>query len=158
MKRITLIGALIASLAAGSAAVAGEHDRHDGGRGYDRHDERGYSHRYEDRGYNRGYDHRHDDRGYGRRYDYRPEPYFAFRAPAHYGSYYRPHGYYEHRWSRGERLPAAYYARPYVIEDYSACGLYGPPRGYHWVRVDGDAVLAAVATGLVLDTVFHAFH
>ena len=80
--------------------------------------------------------------------DYRPR----------YGTYYRPHGYYSHRWVRGERLPVAFYGRPYVIADYRGWGLYGPPRGYHWVRVDGDAVLAAIATGIVLDTVFDAFH
>ncbi|HVY63779.1 MAG TPA: RcnB family protein [Gammaproteobacteria bacterium] len=155
MKRITLIGALVASLAVGSAAVAGEHDRHDGGRGYGHgSDHRAYDHGRDGRDYGR----RYDDRAFAYRYNYRPEPYRAFRVPEHYGVYYRPHGYYAHRWVRGERLPVAYYARPYVIADYSACGLYGPPRGYHWVRVDGDAVLAAVATGIVLDTVFHVFH
>ena len=54
-------------------------------------------------------------------------------------------------------MPLAFYARPYVVDDFYGYGLYAPPRGYHWVRVDGDAVLAAVATGIVLDTVFHAF-
>ena len=46
----------------------------------------------------------------------------------------------------------------HVIADYGFWGLRLPPRGYHWVRVDGDAVLAAVATGIVLDTVFHVFN
>jgi Ni/Co efflux regulator RcnB len=55
-----------------------------------------------------------------------------------------------HGWERGERLPTAYYARPYIIEDFRSCGLYAPPYGYRWVRVDGDAVLAAVATGIVV--------
>ena len=55
-------------------------------------------------------------------------------------------------------MPLAFYGRPYVIADYRGWGLYGPPRGYHWVRVDGDAVLAAIATGIVLDTVFDAFN
>jgi len=137
MKRAALIGALIVSLATGSAALASP-----GGRGHDAHRERAPSnHR----------DYRHDDRR-----DYRHD----YRAPARYGysTYYRPHGYYAHRWVRGERLPAAYYARPYWVADYGAWGLRAPPRGYGWVRVDGDAVLAAVATGIVLDTVFHAFH
>ncbi len=62
-----------------------------------------------------------------------------------------------HGWERGERLPTAYDARPYAIEDYRSCGLYAPPYGYRWVRVHGGAVLAAVATGIVLDTVFHVF-
>ena len=71
--------------------------------------------------------------------------------------YYPPLGYYSHRWVRGERLPVRFYSRPYVINDYRAYRLHAPPRGYHWVRVDGDAILAAVATGIVLDTVFDAF-
>jgi Ni/Co efflux regulator RcnB len=29
--------------------------------------------------------------------------------------------------------------------------------GYHWVRVNNDAVLAAVATGVVLDVAFNLF-
>jgi Ni/Co efflux regulator RcnB len=45
-----------------------------------------------------------------------------------------------------------------VIANYRDCGLRAPPRGYHWVRVNGDAVLAAVATGIVLESVFHVFH
>jgi Ni/Co efflux regulator RcnB len=153
MKRATLIGTLVVSLATGSAALAD-------GRGHD-HDRGGRDH---DRGHSRSHqvERRDSDRRDYGRHDYRSYAYSrdGYRAPARYGygAYYRPHGYYSHRWSRGERLPFAFYARPYVIEDYYGYGLYGPPRGYHWVRVDGDAVLAAVATGIVLDTVFHAFH
>jgi Ni/Co efflux regulator RcnB len=147
MKRAALIGTLIVSLATGSAALAAP-----GGRGHDDHRGRGPSSHQE---------YRHDSR-----HDYRGGPAVRFerRAPERYGygyrygTYYRPHGYYEHRWARGERLPVSYYARPYWVEDYWAWGLRAPPRGYRWVRVDGDAVLAAVATGIVLDTVFHHFH
>jgi Ni/Co efflux regulator RcnB len=137
MKRAALIGALIVSLATGSAAMASP-----GGRGHDDHRERGQA---QHRDYRSGSHER-----------------FEHRAPARYGygygTYYRPHGYYAHRWVRGERLPVAFYARPYVIADYRVWGLRAPPRGYHWVRVDGDAVLTAVATGIVLDSVFHLFH
>jgi len=35
--------------------------------------------------------------------------------------------------------------------------LRAPPVGYHWVRVNNDAVLAAVAIGVVLDVAFHLF-
>jgi len=156
MKRAALIGTLVASLAVGSAAFADGGGRGHEGHGYDRG--RASSH-HSDR---RGFDRRDfDRRDYGR-HDFRSYAYSrdGYRGPARYGygAYYRPHGYYAHRWTRGERLPVAYYARPYVVADYYGYGLYGPPRGYHWVRVDGDAVLAAVATGIVLDTVFHAFH
>lgn len=148
MKRAALIGTLVASLVTGSAALA------DGrGHGHDSDRERSRSHHVERRDYDRRDYDRHDFRPYAHSRD-------GYRAPQRYGGYgyySRPHGYYSHRWSRGERLPLAFYARPYVVDDFYGYGLYGPPRGYHWVRVDGDAVLAAVATGIVLDTVFHAF-
>ncbi|HEY4365665.1 MAG TPA: RcnB family protein [Steroidobacteraceae bacterium] len=72
--------------------------------------------------------------------------------------YHQPRGYYEHSWNRGERLPVAYYQRPYWIGDYRSHGLRVPPRGYHWVRVNHDAVLAVVTTGVVLDIVHNLFH
>ena len=133
MKRAALIGALIVSLAAGSAAMASPGGR---GNGHDDYREHRSSH------------------------DYRPgPPVHVQRAPVRYhGAYQRPNGYYSHRWVRGDRLPAPYYAHPYRVADYGVWGLRPPPRGYHWVRVDGDAVLAAIATGIVLETVFHAFH
>ena len=40
-----------------------------------------------------------------------------------------------------------YYARPYRIYDYRGYRLRHPPHGHHWVRVDRDAVLVAIATG-----------
>lgn len=153
MKRAALIGTLVASLAVGSAAFADEH-----GRGRDGHDnDRG-------RSWSQHGDRHDNGRDNGRRdydrHDYRPAPYYGrntYRAPERFGGYYRPYGFYSHRWIRGERLPVAFYGRPYIVNDFYGYGLYAPPRGYHWVRVDGDAVLAAVATGIVLDTVFHAF-
>ena len=33
-----------------------------------------------------------------------------------------------------------------------------PPPGYYWVRVDNNAVLAAVATGVVVDIAYNLFH
>ncbi len=168
MRRAALIGTLVVSLVTGSAAFADGrghgHDSDRGGRDYDR--ERSWSQHGERRDNDRRDFDRHD---FGRRdydrHDFRPYAYSrdGYRAPERYGrygyhSYNRPRDYYSHRWGRGERLPLAYYERPYVIDDYYGYGLYDPPRGHHWVRVDGDAVLAAVATGIVLDTVFHAFH
>ncbi len=136
MKRAALMAALVVSLAAGPAAMASD-------RGHDDHRELRRSH--------------HEDRHDGRREDRRDFRRVPHRGHARYGAYHRPHGYYAHRWARGERLPFAYHARPYLIADYGVWGLRRPPRGYHWVRVDGDAVLAAIATGIVLDTVFHVF-
>ncbi len=139
MKRVAVVSALVASLLAGTAAMA--HDRGD------------FDHREPARA-----THHEIYRPAAREvHVYRPAPPVAYRAPARFGAYHRPIGYYEHTWRRGERLPVAYYQRPYVIANYRDCGLRAPPRGYHWVRVNGDAVLAGIATGIVLESAFHIF-
>jgi Ni/Co efflux regulator RcnB len=82
-------------------------------------------------------------------------------APARFmmsGRYVRPHGYHMHAWRRGERLPPAYRGSAYVIPDPVVYRLRPPPRGYYWVRVDNNAVLAAVATGAVIDIAANLFH
>ena len=57
-----------------------------------------------------------------------------------------------HHWERGHR-----YSGPIVIvRDYDTYRLRQPPRGYHWVRDDdNNYVLVAIATGIILDAVFH---
>ena len=50
---------------------------------------------------------------------------------------------------RGGRLPATYHNRQYVVDNWRSHRLSAPPRGYHWVQVGGDYVLAAVATGII---------
>ena len=52
-------------------------------------------------------------------------------------------------WHKGERLPAEYRDRSYVVDNWREHGLKAPPRGYQWVGVNGDYVLAAVATGVI---------
>ncbi|MDE1179845.1 RcnB family protein [Paraburkholderia sp.] len=52
-------------------------------------------------------------------------------------------------WHRGDRLPPDYRGRNYVVDDWRDQGLQPPPRGYQWVGVNGDYVLAAVATGVI---------
>lgn len=100
-------------------------------------------------------DYRRGDRRFDDRYWHdRGHHYGRIRA----GEYRRPWGYRAHYWRRGERLPRAYYARPYIVNNYRDCRLHAPPRGAHWVRVNNDAVLAAIATGLVLDVVSNRFY
>jgi Ni/Co efflux regulator RcnB len=53
------------------------------------------------------------------------------------------------QWKRGGRVPSEYRGRNYVVNDYRAYHLSAPPRGYQWVGVGGDYVLAAIATGLI---------
>jgi Ni/Co efflux regulator RcnB len=86
------------------------------------------------------------------RYDYRRE-----NGRWHWGTYYRPYGYSQRYWRRGDRLPVEYYGSSYIIGNYYDCGLRAPPYGYHWVRVDHDVVLAAIATGVVLDVIYNQF-
>ncbi|PLZ02188.1 hypothetical protein CY652_12540 [Burkholderia sp. WAC0059] len=52
-------------------------------------------------------------------------------------------------WHRGDRLPSEYRDRNYVVDDWRDHGLSAPPRGYQWVGVNGDYVLAAIATGVI---------
>jgi Ni/Co efflux regulator RcnB len=87
-----------------------------------------------------------------------PVRYVRAPTPVRYSVYHPPRGFYEHSWRRGERLPVAYYQRPYLIADYNAYRLYSPPRGYHWVRVNHDAVLAGITTGVVFGIVNNLFH
>lgn len=55
-----------------------------------------------------------------------------------------------HAFHRGERLPAQYRNRQYVVDDWRNHSLTAPPRGYHWVQTGGDYVLVAIATGIIL--------
>ncbi|MEM5436800.1 RcnB family protein [Paraburkholderia diazotrophica] len=70
--------------------------------------------------------------------------------PAHDAYSGRPGGPIPHNdWHKGDRLPAEYRDRNYQVDDWHSHGLSAPPRGYHWVGVNGDYVLAAVATGVI---------
>lgn len=166
MKR-AVVGALLVSLFAGSAAFAGQGyrltpDRRDPSR------ELTYDHR-NDRHDNDRHDWDRDHRGHDHDYRPAPPPRYVYRPaprarvvyrpapPPRWAAYSPPRGYYAHTWRRGERLPVAYYEPRYVIGNYHDCGLRAPPVGYHWVRVNNDAVLAAIATGVVLDVAFHLF-
>lgn len=50
---------------------------------------------------------------------------------------------------RGQRLPAVYHTRHYVVDNWRAHRLSAPPRGHHWVQVGNDYVLIAIATGII---------
>lgn len=101
-----------------------------------------------------GYDHEHHDEHHHVVEHHRHAPARFMMA----GRYVRPHGYHAHNWHRGDRLPAEYRASAYVIPNAAVYHLRPPPRGYYWVRVDNNAVLAAVATGVVVDVSLNLFH
>ncbi|MFC6646030.1 RcnB family protein [Granulicella cerasi] len=58
-------------------------------------------------------------------------------------------------WRRGYRLPPNDWRRGQRV-DYRAYHLAPPPRGYEWRQVDGNYVMAAVATGIIASTIIAA--
>lgn len=54
-------------------------------------------------------------------------------------------------WQRGQRFNRAYASNYRQIDyrNYGNRGLYAPPQGYQWVQSGNDAVLVAVASGLI---------
>ena len=56
-----------------------------------------------------------------------------------------------HEYYRGDRLPAEYRHRNYVVDDWRSHNLRAPPSGYHWVQSGGDYLMVAIATGIIAD-------
>jgi Ni/Co efflux regulator RcnB len=52
-------------------------------------------------------------------------------------------------WHRGDRLRPDYRGPQHIVDDWRAQDLQPPPSGYQWVQVNGDFVLAAIATGVI---------
>jgi Ni/Co efflux regulator RcnB len=88
------------------------------------------------------------------RYNYGGQYYDRWRGPA----YRYPQGFGYRPYARGAYLPRAYFARPYYIDNYSYYRLRPPPRGYRYVRVGNDIVLAAIAGGLIAEVINGAFY
>lgn len=66
-----------------------------------------------------------------------------------------------HRWAKGQRFDRRYASNYRVVSDwrsYRGRHLYAPPRGYHWVRSGNDAVLVAIAGGVIGAVVAGAFN
>jgi len=57
-----------------------------------------------------------------------------------------------HDWKRGERIGPSRYVVLYRYRDY---GYQPPPRGHHYVQVDGDVLLIAIASGIIADILLH---
>lgn len=172
----TLFAAAVAvSLLTGTAATAyadNDRDRHyerrHDDRGKDRRDYRGHHDRKD---YNRkdhdrkdwdrrDWDRHRDHDRYDRRDAYR-HGYWQGRADQRRydrGRYIPPRGYHVRSWRHGDHLPRAYYETRYIVRDYHVYHLSPPPRGHHWVRINNDVVLAAVASGLVVSVVNGLFY
>jgi Ni/Co efflux regulator RcnB len=164
MKHLLSVIALALALVMGSTAMArdgdgrrsdrghsyrGDYRGHHGGRHFDRRsygDRKFYSDRkfgdrrfYGDRKFNgdrRFYGYRKfDDRRSYRRFDDR--------------RFYKDRFFYR-SFRRGDRLPGAFLSTRFVVNDFRSYRLDRPPRGYRWVRVERDAFLVGVATGVIL--------
>jgi Ni/Co efflux regulator RcnB len=73
------------------------------------------------------------------------------------GPYHPPRGWTARRWTYGQTLPRAYWAPPYLIDDYWLFGLEVPPIGYEWVRDGADAILVSTVTGEILQVEYGVF-
>jgi Ni/Co efflux regulator RcnB len=70
-------------------------------------------------------------------------PGYGYRPVSHVG------------WRRGHYVPVTY--RSYYVQDWGYYGLRPPPPGYRWIYADGNFVLMAVATGLIVDVLLHGY-
>ena len=134
---ICLAAAATLSLGSLSAFAQGYNRGHDrGDRDHDR-----WSHQDSRRAMgNRGRD---DDRDHDRRGGYEHRDHDRGDRDVYYSGARGP------EWHRGGRLPPQYRSHQYVVNDWRAHHLNAPPRGYQWVQVGNDYVLAAIATGII---------
>jgi Ni/Co efflux regulator RcnB len=138
-SKAILASVVIASLGLSSVSYAQgwERDGNRDGRQF-RNEQRGERHD-ERRG------ERHDERRMGNRGDWREHGeqqryFYGARGP---------------EWRRGGFLPNEYRNHQYVVDDWRGHRLSRPPRGYQWVQVGNDYVLAAVATGLIANLILN---
>ncbi|KAF0806886.1 hypothetical protein A6D6_01250 [Alcanivorax xiamenensis] len=72
----------------------------------------------------------------------------AHQGPSH-GDGHRPH----HADWKGKPLPKRYQEPRYVVKEYGRYGLPAPKPGHHWVKVDNDFLLTAIATGVIVSII-----
>jgi len=61
------------------------------------------------------------------------------------------------KWAKGQRFDRRYVHNYRTINAPRQYGLYNAPRGYQWVQSDNDAVLIALASGLIGAVIGNAF-
>ena len=72
-----------------------------------------------------------------------------------FNHYDQNHQYDRAHWGRGDHFSGHYVS----VEDWGGHHLRKPPRGYHWVQTDdGDFILVAVTTGIILDLMLNGPH
>jgi Ni/Co efflux regulator RcnB len=77
-----------------------------------------------------------------------------FRGP----DYRRPAGWYDHRWTFGEILPALFWSQQYWLTDYQDYDLQPPPYGAVWVRDGNDALLIDRDSGEIITVEYDVFY
>lgn len=142
-----------------SAFAQGHGDRHD--RGDQRHEQgtmgnRGYDNDRHDRRDEGHYDHgRRVEGRYG--HERRDEARWQHeRRDEHRGHEVYYYGARGPEWHRGGRVPPQYRNRQYVVDNWHEHHLARPPRGYQWVQVGNDYVLAAIATGVIAQLILNS--
>jgi Ni/Co efflux regulator RcnB len=128
MKRLLLTTSIAALLMASTGAAFAQPDR-------------GHGWQQQRHGHDRG--DRHDNR-YDSRHD--RDRYVRHDNGRHLG-------WAKQSFRRGQRVPVAYLAPRYYVNDYRTYRLAPPPRGYRWVRPYQDSneyLLVQVATGVIL--------
>ena len=69
------------------------------------------------------------------------------------------HGYNnQRRWAKGQRFDRRHASNYRVINNPRAYRLNNAPRGYQWVQSGNDAVLIALASGLISAVIGNAIH
>lgn len=65
------------------------------------------------------------------------------------------HQQYVHHdeWKKGYHMRSEDWNRGERVDDYRTYHLSAPPHGYEWREVDGNYVLAAVATGVIASVI-----
>jgi Ni/Co efflux regulator RcnB len=56
-------------------------------------------------------------------------------------------------WKKGYHMQSADWGRAERVDNYRDYHLSTPPHGYEWREVDGNYVLAAIATGVIASVV-----
>ncbi|MDP9601581.1 RcnB family protein [Variovorax sp. NFACC27] len=132
-SKIMAVGAAALAMCMAAGSAFAQDRRFDNGRPGDG--------RYEQR--DRNFDRRGPHGDYRGNQDFRDGRQFDRRG------FPQPHA----DWRRGGRVPQEYRGRNYVVQDWRAYRLQQPPRGYQWVGVGGDFVLAAIATGVIANII-----
>ena len=96
---------------------------------------------------------RHDFSGF-RNYHRNISAARRFQAP----TYRRPAGWYDHRWTFGEVLPALFWSQDYWLTDYGSYDLPPPPYGAVWVRNNNDALLIDQDSGDIITVEYGVFY